>query len=480
MTRPSTPSLPRLVASLAFAAAVVLWPQAPADAQVGRRGLFGEAFRPDILQRDITLMTQQLQLEEWQRPVVEALMDDYATAFNTGIEALKDRMRAASESAVRAGGQGGDQVLQSVLEPLKGWRLEKDRMLEKFASDVKSQLGAQQLERWPAFERALRRERLLPEGSLSGERVDLFALLANMQPSPVEREAVAPVMDRYEVELDAALAARSQRGREIMPRLEAAMSAMDYEQMGDLQDQAMQSSVAVRDTNDAAIESIAAAMGARGPEFRRAALEQAYPDAYRIHPVMVLMQQVRRLDSLTPEQAAQVDVLTTEFAAACDAMDAKVAGVMRTEEPKAAKRRAKAMMDRKSGAASGAPGATTDDETAKVLNEKRDMGEPFRARLMAILSPEQSREVSGPSPAELEQEKLRSIGQKGGTGSPAPEVNEQPGEGGVGELGAGDLSPVQGSGAPAGDASAKGQPKKGGQREKARDPAPPAGGGAPR
>jgi hypothetical protein len=461
--------LARPLAVLAIAAS--LSAARPADAQAGRRMLFAEAFRPDIMQRDLSLMAQQLQLEEWQRPVVEALIGDYTTAFNTGVEALKDRMRTASENAVRSGAQGGDQTLQKVLEPLAGWRAEKEQMLAKFNADVRSQLGAQQLERWPAFERALRRERLLPEGDLSGERVDLFAVLARMQPTPAEEQSTAPVLAQYEGSLDQALVARSRRSKEVLPRLEAAMSAMDYENMGDLQDQVMQASVAVRDVNDAAVESIAAAMGARGPDFRRAALEEGYADVYRIHPVMVLMQQVRKLPSLSPEQVAQVDALMAEFAAACDEANAKLAAVVRTEEPKAAKRRAKAMMDRKAGGAASAPGSKTDDEVAKARAEKEAMGQPYRERLMAILNPEQLGELNGPSIEDSE--KARPKAASGGKDA-GPKVEEEPGTAGEADTGSAG-GPVKGRG----DGRAKsGQPRKPGDPS---DIGPaPAGGAAPR
>lgn len=449
----------RPLASLAIAAA--LCAARPAEAQAGRRMLFAEAFRPDIMQRDLSLMAQQLQLEEWQRPVVEALIGDYTTAFSTGVEALKDRMRVASEGAVRSGATGGDQMLQKVLEPLGSWRTEKEQMLAKFAADVKSQLGSQQLERWPAFERALRRERLLPEGDLSGERVDLFAVLARMQPTPAEEQSVAPVLAQFEVSLDQALVARSQRSKEVLPRLEAAMSAMDYEKMGDLQDQAMQASVTVRDANDSAIEAIAAALGARGPEFRKAALEDGYADVYRVHPVMVLMQQVRKMASLGPEQAAQVDALMREFEGACDAVNARLAAVVRSEEPKAAKRRARAMMERKSGAAASAPGAKEDDEIAKARSEKEAMGNPYRERLMAILSPEQLAELGGPGEAEALQE--RKAKEYGGKGQGLK--HDDPSSNGGTETGAGLPATEEGGGAK-GKAAGEGRTTRSGQPTK--------------
>jgi hypothetical protein len=452
----------RPIAMLAIATALVA--ARPAEAQAGRRMLFAEAFRPDIMQRDLSLMVQQLQLEEWQRPVVEALISDYTTAFNTGVEALKDRMRVASENAVKSGVQGGDQTLQKVLEPLAGWRAEKEQMLAKFTSDVKSQLGAQQLERWTAFERALRRERLLPEGDLSGERVDLFAVLARMQPTPAEEQSTGPALAQYEVSLDQALVGRSQRSKEVLPRLEAAMSAMDYESMGDLQDQVMQASVTVRDVNDAAIESIAGALGARGPEFRKAALEDGYADVYRIHPVMVLMQQVRKLESLSPEQVSQVDALMQEFALACDEANAKLAAVVRAEEPKAAKRRAKAMVERKAGGPASAPGTKPDDEVAKARADKEAMGHPYRERLMAILNPEQLAEMNGPSAEDAAREKLGSMAE---SKDPGRKVEEPSAVGGP-ESGEGLPSATEGT---AGNAKGRGDNRaKGGQPRKPNDP----------
>ena len=468
---PESRRIARPLAALLVACAASLAPSPPASAQSGRSMLFAEAFRPDIMQRDLTLMVERLQLEEWQRPVVETLINDYSTAFSTGVDAMKDRMRAASEAAVRSGTTGGDQLLVKVLEPLGAWRAEKEMMLAKFVADVRSQLGEQQLEKWPGFERALRRERLLPDGELSGERVDLFVVAARLQPTEAEREASRAALSDYETAIDRALLAREARRKEVLPRLEAAMAAMNYELMGDLQDQMMQSRVTVRAANDAAIESIAAAMGARGPDFRRAALDDGYPDVYRIHPVMVLMQQVRQLPSLSAEQVAQVDALMQEFSGACDEANERLVAVVKAEEPAAAKRRARAMMDRKAGAPASAPGTRPDDEIAKARAAKEAMGQPYRERLMAILRPDQLAELGGPSGEEAEREKRRLMGDPKAL---APTAQDD-----GGDAVEPNASNPAGSDAPARPAKIKPEDRaQGGQRRKSADPARPAGDGA--
>ena len=256
-----------VLGSLAAAAVLVATPHA--GAQTGRRAMFTEAFRPDIMQRDIALLVSSLQLEEWQRPIMEALLEDYMTSFNTGVEAMKDKMKAAAEAVTQAGAANADQVLARTMEPLNAWRQEKERLGEKFMTDVKSQLGPQQLERWPNFERAVRRERLLPEGELSGESVDLFAMVTRMQPSPAEEEALRGTMTAYELALDEALRARADRSKQLRASMEQAMGARDTDRQADVQDQMMQSSIAVREVNDRAIDSIAGAFGERGAAFRQ-------------------------------------------------------------------------------------------------------------------------------------------------------------------------------------------------------------------
>ena len=393
---------PRLRALLAAIAMVTLAGVAtsPASAQFGGRGGFAQAFQPDIMQRDVTLMTSSLGLEEWQRPIVEALLQDYMSNFNTGVEALKDRMKVASDDAGKlAKSNGGDAVLEKIMAPLNSWRTEKTQMLDKFMSDLKSQLGPQQLERWPSFERALRRERLLPDGDLSGESVDLFAVLTRMQLTPAEQEAVKQPLAAYELMLDEALVTRMTSIAVLDRELSDAMASMNYDRGADIQDKVMVVRIGVRSANDAGIESLAAALGDRADEFRTRALEAGYPDVFRPHPVMILMQQAYALPSLSPEQTSQIDALMSEFGAACRDANMKIYEAVRVDQPKAPRKRVQAAADRKSGASGSAPntpqGANSTDPVVKARIERETMGAPFRDRLLAILSDEQKAELPG-------------------------------------------------------------------------------------
>jgi len=389
------PRMRTLIATVAVATAIAL--AVPAHAQFGGRAGFAEAFVPDILQRDLPLMTSSLGLEEWQRPVVEALLQDYMTGFTTGVEAMKDRMKAASQDAQRGDPTNADAILENVMKPMNSWRDEKRRMLDKFMSDLRSQLSSQQLERWPNFERALRRERWLHDGDISGESTDLFAIMARMQLDPGHEEAVKQVVAEYEVALDDALVSRDRGMRAIEPELADAMRAMNHDRGADAQDRIMALRVAVRSANDAGIDSIAKALGDRGEEFRTLALEAGYRDVFRPHPVTILMQQARALDSLTPEQGQQIDALMAEFAGVCQQQNMQLYEAVRAEEPKAPRKRAEASAQRRTGGASAPTpqGSNASDPVVKARAERERTGEPFRDRLMAILTPEQKSELPG-------------------------------------------------------------------------------------
>jgi hypothetical protein len=216
-----------------------------------------------------------------------------------------------------------------------------------------------------------------------------------MQPTSTEDEAIRGTMSAYEMALDDALRSRLDRAKQLRPSMEQAMAAREVDRQADIQDQLMQASIAVREVNDRAIEAIAGAFGERGSAFRSMALGAGYPEVFRAHPVMLLMQQARKLDSLTDEQAQQIDVLMTEFAGVVDEADMRLLAVVRDDEPKAPRRRLKAAAERRAAGGAGTSGPRPEDPIATARAERDRAGDPFRERLMAILTPEQQEQLPG-------------------------------------------------------------------------------------
>ena len=69
-----------------------------------------ELLEPEFSRRDVPLFVEQLQLDDSQRPIVEALIFDYEDAFQEGSEAASEEMRSLGREMMQAfmGGGGGD------------------------------------------------------------------------------------------------------------------------------------------------------------------------------------------------------------------------------------------------------------------------------------------------------------------------------------------------------------------------------------
>ena len=94
----------------------------PAHAQFGAQAGFADSFRPEFLDRDMPLFVEILQLEDWQRPIVEVLLQDYMISFDSGVDEVKNQMRALQG---RIGTARPDTVMELILETLTAWDTER-------------------------------------------------------------------------------------------------------------------------------------------------------------------------------------------------------------------------------------------------------------------------------------------------------------------------------------------------------------------
>jgi hypothetical protein len=149
-----------------------------AHAQAGR-GSMATLFMPDFLPRDLPVFVDALGLEEWQRPILEALLEDYGTNFATAADGVRSKMGQLRDVAA---GTNPEKVVELISAPLISWKDEKQKLRDDFLSSVRSQLSDVQSEAWPRLERALRREKSLPNGSLSGCAADHRGLRDQARP----------------------------------------------------------------------------------------------------------------------------------------------------------------------------------------------------------------------------------------------------------------------------------------------------------
>ncbi len=364
----------------------------PAHAQFGAQAGFADAFRPEFLDRDMPLFVEILKLEDWQRPIVEVLLQDYMISFEAGVDEVKDKMRALQG---RIGNARPDAVMELILEPLTAWDTERSALGATFLRNIKAQLTGDQISRWPRFERTLRREKELPKGELMGESVDLYTLIRTMRfPYEIE-EGLDPLLVEYELSLDSALSVRAAKIASLQEEIKDAMAGMDFDAGLRATDQIMSTRVLVRRVQDDYIEKITAALPDElGEQFRRTALLDGYPRAFRPTPIPRLIESVRSSDpELSDAQVAQLDEIEADFELRLESLEMRIVEAYRANQPGESREKVQRMIDRRNG-------KTFDRVTSladRLIAEKNDLVDETRRRILAILSPEQTGNLPGNS-----------------------------------------------------------------------------------
>jgi hypothetical protein len=356
-------------------------------AQFGGRGAISEAARPDVLPRDAILIMDTLKLEEWQRPIVESLIEDYTFSFKTGWETAVQKMKEYASKM-----KGGTAGAKGMMQPIAAWLPEKKRLYDEFMANVKGQLSDVQLERWPRFERAMRREKSLEDSDLAGEGLDLGGIVRQMQVPKDAMEAAQPAIDAYEVELDTALVQRDAAIDGLAGPLTDAMESGDVNRGFEVQMQIMNARVGVRNVQDTWIEKIAEALPAPyGPQFRERALGMGYREAFQPDALAPFFQTVLALQGLTDDQRSAIEQIQTKWAGELGDLRERMVAALRVDGPSRPKRDAAARAA-KSG---GDPSAGPKEAMAPLRAEKSKLVNATREQVKALLTPEQVDALAG-------------------------------------------------------------------------------------
>jgi hypothetical protein len=272
-----------------------------------------ELLQPDYSRRDMPLFAEQLQLDDGQKAIVESLLEDYEDGFSGGSEAVQADLMDLGRSMMQSfmgGGAMGDMrermrerfgavraeleemeangqplseeerraffrermegmqeemmqeamdsgafdeargVMTEMLDILEDWVAKRTSLHDTFVGDIQIQLSDDQLVLWPAFDRFLTREKSLPRGRLSGEEVNLFAVVDGAELSDAAYDALDALFDQYEIDLHAALTARDRYLLSSAPQLFKAMRDGEVKDAERILKQQLQYREAVRDVND--------------------------------------------------------------------------------------------------------------------------------------------------------------------------------------------------------------------------------------
>ena len=409
-----------------------------------------EQFQPTILRRDVQLMRDELELDDTQVPIVETLVSDYETQFTEASEAAQQRQRDLMQKmfqtfmggdtrerwqqsfqkiqsdleqmAVEAGGELPPEtrrqyfreqmqkmseemarereasgaaaetraVAAEMVKSAESWRRQRTEMDTKLLTDVQSTLRDPQKERWPAFDRFLRREKTLARGRLSGESVNLFAVVDGAGLSKESVAKLEPLLQEYEVRLDEALKRRNDYLGQNESKALRAIQESDAKAMEQLAERMIDLRNAVRAVNEESRTAIVAALSPEeGRRVERAALEAAYGRVYRATRADRAFTAALEMEDLTPDARAAIEELRTLYGGELESMNQRIAQAIRKSEPDRMKQEAVRASGLLNGAA-GFFGGPPEDPSDALLEKRGEMTDGYVKRLSALLTPEQA------------------------------------------------------------------------------------------
>jgi hypothetical protein len=417
-------ALPTL--AIALVPSLSMGHSAGAAPQLGQSAGFTEAFQADFLARDMDLIVETLELEEWQRTILESLLADYQNDFRIGVDGLKDKLKAKGEE-IKAGGDRN--AMGVIMGPIGEWTREKAMLRQRFLDNLRGQLSESQAARWDALERAMLREKELPRGVLSGESLNLIVIAREATLTPEAAEQSRVVLEEYSVALDDALRARASQLAQSQPIIQESMVDQNWGKGLTQLEAIVARRVALRDLQDRYIEAIAASLGSAGADFRERALRAAFPQAYRPSPMIPYFAAARALAGVTPEQVSAIDAVEAAYVVAYADLENRWAAGMRAHEPKAQLADVRLRM-----AAASGEGVKPDPDPYRTFRDERErMNEKARQDVADILGAELALQLPGAA-EKAKADRASMMPTKGGEGSPIGKSSGERGSRSKGEL----------------------------------------------
>jgi hypothetical protein len=379
--------------------ALCLVAAARVDAQFGggMRGL-QDLNEPEYNARDIQTLQKVLQLDDGQRMLVEAFLEEYQAAFRSENEKYRLRQEEVRDSIREGGMEGRDwrDMIEPIRKATEEFRQTRDGLGQQFLADTQAILMPEQAEQWPQFELVMRRQKSIPRGMLSGESVDLFAVVEASILDEAQRLRIEPILNDYAAQLDSAL----QQREADMPRAEEevveAFRSGDLDSAAEAVDRQLRLRMRIRDINEQFARMIEAEL--TGPTtFREEYLKAAYPSVYGDDYYTQLFDAALALPDLDDTQRANVESLRQTFDQRMAAMNQDLARTVRENEPKRLEQMVEMVRSRMNGRGGDREGGwNMEDPIREGFNERREVSDQFRSQLEAILTQQQVESLPPP------------------------------------------------------------------------------------
>ncbi len=353
----------------------------------GMGGMFGGGggmnLQPTLSSRDLDRAVKMLALDKDQEDAVKALLESYQQSYRDKAQPVRDRMDKAREEFRET---RDPSVWTEVRAETEKFRPVGEQLTQTFMNDMKSVLNEQQAAKFPSFERALRRNQTMNRGLMSGERVDLIALLEKQEIPEQTRAEIAPMLESYEIDLDRELQARTKLWEELMPKMGELMpqlfgGAGASKELQDIMDKGRDAGMRVRDVNRRYARQISGVL----PEGARAAFDtefekQSYPMAFRDTRISRQLTAVQGFADLSAEQKDSIAQLGEAFNKESESLTRQLIEATDKMESTVTADQLMTMFR---------PGGNDDSPVGQINRKRRDLNRTTQEKLEAILTPEQ-------------------------------------------------------------------------------------------
>ncbi|GMV27494.1 MAG: hypothetical protein AMXMBFR58_35250 [Phycisphaerae bacterium] len=344
----------------------------------GMRGPMGDMFSAPVTTREIEVFTQVAGLTTDQKEAAATILEGYqeqfrakATKVQREMEKVRDKFQESRDPA----------VWQEMRGTMQDFRAERKAIEEQFFADFKAILTPEQVERWPAIERAHRRSRTVSRGMMSGERVDLVTIIESSK-FPVEVQAsVIPVLGEYEEALDRELIARNKAYDDVADAFSQGGGPEGFARAGDLMTKGREASIRVREVNRKYARQLADML----PDDYKATFDEAvkrasYPEVYRTTLTSQQIAAAEKFEDLDQAQKDSLESLKQSYSRSLAAVNERLAAAITERE--------EAFDPRQMGNRFGR-GRDENDAASVLRRERRELDESTAESLKKLLNAQQ-------------------------------------------------------------------------------------------
>jgi len=357
-------------------------------------GSLPQIMKPEFFSRDLLLFIEGLDLTDEQQAITEIHFEDYDREFQRGLDEMELSVTNVANS-VEELGDDKSAIVTAVLAPIQDWARKRDVLGHQLVENVRIILDEQQQAAWTQFNRRLEREKLLPEGRLSGESTNIEHVIRDQAIQVAVDSPLAEAQLRWELALSEGLRARAaavSQGFDLIEQIENPNASA-----ADIQSRRveLQARIAIRDITDQSIEEMAGLLGQQGPAFRKEALKRGYGRIFRTTPVERLFKAAISNDAIAADPAvlAAVRDLFAEYQRELGEINLTLLDTTRTWEPELEE----AKIENRARRLSGEPRLRPDDPTRSLYQERRELGVRYAQLLRDLLGDELFGQLDGAS-----------------------------------------------------------------------------------